>query len=320
MILKCPSCDAKYQIADGAIGASGRNVRCAACGHYWFQKPDGVEEISILEKENSIKVKKESPNSDAKRKIGFAFKNSGESAKAPHQKMRARAHNKIKMSQITAIAAGWFSAFFILFSLGLLMVQNRTMIAKKWPNSASFFAFLGAPVNLYGLEIKNVSLSMGQDTQGPRLLVKASIANISPNAKTVPYLRVTLLDGNKKVISWLVDPKVTVLEKGAKAEFEGIKRNPPGGNLRAEISFSEMPKDVDSHSISAQHIVSEGDLLLKPAENHSLESATDAHGATPTHGEAAPAAVKDEHAAADLHAETKDHEAAKDSHVTAVGR
>jgi predicted Zn finger-like uncharacterized protein len=40
MILTCPSCATQYVVKDGAIPASGRQVRCAACGHSWRQEAD----------------------------------------------------------------------------------------------------------------------------------------------------------------------------------------------------------------------------------------------------------------------------------------
>jgi len=39
MLLVCPSCNSRYVVPDAAIGASGRQVRCANCKHSWHQNP-----------------------------------------------------------------------------------------------------------------------------------------------------------------------------------------------------------------------------------------------------------------------------------------
>lgn len=41
MRLTCPNCNAQYEIDDGLIPATGRDVQCSNCGHAWFQNPPG---------------------------------------------------------------------------------------------------------------------------------------------------------------------------------------------------------------------------------------------------------------------------------------
>src|SRR5579871_1662687 len=39
MIVTCTSCSKRYLVDARALGASGRNVRCAGCGNTWFLAP-----------------------------------------------------------------------------------------------------------------------------------------------------------------------------------------------------------------------------------------------------------------------------------------
>ena len=43
MILTCPSCSTRYQADSARFVSPGRNVRCAKCGHVWFQTAPDVE-------------------------------------------------------------------------------------------------------------------------------------------------------------------------------------------------------------------------------------------------------------------------------------
>lgn len=39
MLISCSSCNSKYLINSADIKPNGRNVKCARCGHKWFQEP-----------------------------------------------------------------------------------------------------------------------------------------------------------------------------------------------------------------------------------------------------------------------------------------
>jgi len=39
MLISCPNCDTNFSVPDSALGAKGRTLKCAKCGHKWFQSP-----------------------------------------------------------------------------------------------------------------------------------------------------------------------------------------------------------------------------------------------------------------------------------------
>lgn len=38
MLIECPRCTARYEVADGLIGPAGKSVRCAKCGNVWLAR------------------------------------------------------------------------------------------------------------------------------------------------------------------------------------------------------------------------------------------------------------------------------------------
>lgn len=277
MILTCPACSAKYKLADTAIPAQGRKVRCAACGHSWHQEAAaevrlaGGESGAGAEPVAAATATAEAAKPGAggedivlerrgrkdRRKLSLAalwpFKRKGEAGErrqAPRRKQpppvavaaRQKVHGRIHLAHRLAAATAW------LVTLGLgaggawAGIHYRADVVKAWPQSASLYAFIGLPANLYGIDFGRIQVRDGVDARGPRIVVGGVLRSVARERVAVPYLKVTLVgsDGKEKA-SWMVDPGITVLEPGQLHPFETVRRNPPMGELTAVIAFAEPP-------------------------------------------------------------------------------
>ena len=261
MLLECPKCQAKYNIADTAIPESGRNVRCAACGHFWRQLPENAAPLATTSNQDNSEERMQFSADDTKdgAKTGrFGRKSQAKTDEPPreaHKMVRDNIFSRAKFLYYGSIFSAWFLAVAIIVGVILYGVANREDIVKKWPNSASFFALLGARANTYGMEITKVQVKAGQDAQGERLVIAGLIKSTSHVAKPVPYIRITLVDKhNKQVASWLADPGITIITPMAQQPFESIKRPIPKGDLRAIVTFNDPPKDLpNGQAIASQN-------------------------------------------------------------------
>lgn len=232
MLLICPSCSTKYNVADSAIPAKGRTVRCAACGHSWTQLPDPA--LQPAGAEDAVPAPAGPPPGQPERRA--------RPRPAAHTAVRAKAHNRIRAGQLAAAVVPWAVAAAVLGTLGLTAVSHRTDIVRAWPKSAGAFALIGQPANLYGIDIAQVQARAGIDTKGPRVIVGGVVRSVSRKPEPVPWLQVALVDskGVEKT-RWLVDPGVTVLQPGAFHAFETARSNPPRGSVKAVVTFGEPP-------------------------------------------------------------------------------
>src|SRR5580692_4374952 len=66
MILTCPECATGYFVQDDQVQASGRTVRCAACGHRWTAHPERPLELVAADQGGALaKESADTPSSEA---------------------------------------------------------------------------------------------------------------------------------------------------------------------------------------------------------------------------------------------------------------
>jgi hypothetical protein len=160
----------------------------------------------------------------------------------PHARMRKKAHDKIALGNRLAAGVPWALAASLAIAGVVTAINYRTDIVRAWPKSASAFAAIGKPANLYGIDIRGIQARAGADTKGPRVVVAGVLASVSRKPEPVAYLKVSLVDAKgMEKLSWMVDPGITVLQPGKTHVFETARSNPVRGDLKALVVFAEPP-------------------------------------------------------------------------------
>ena len=243
MILTCPSCRTRYQTDSARIVAPGRNVRCAKCGHVWFQAaaiPDAeVEPEAIIGPAAPPLGSSAAPAVEAVAPEGSsanlgAGPVSEDSISTPARRSR---HSR---GAAFAQSAGWAALIFFIAGIGWASVQYRQAIAGLWPRSASLYAAVGLPVNIRGIELTNISYQQEYEDGQPVLSVTGKVVNISNRELPVPEIRVVLLDDAKhELYHWNFDAGIPTLKPGGESTFVTRLSSPPPEARNLNVRFAE---------------------------------------------------------------------------------
>jgi predicted Zn finger-like uncharacterized protein len=209
MIITCPSCRTRFQIAPASLGSAGRTVRCSSCSERWFVEPFA--------------------EAAAAPPLGIA----------PIELPAAPAAVQAK-AQRNGARAGWLVASLVAL-LVVAAVAGRNEIAARLPTTVPLYQLLGLPLELpLGMEFRELSSVQRVDAGQPVLVVTGEIANVSGQPRDVPPIRVALLDAEQRELDFgLFDPPQPALGPGAQARFEVQLGAPPPEASNFTVSFGE---------------------------------------------------------------------------------
>jgi predicted Zn finger-like uncharacterized protein len=218
MLLTCPQCSAKYNVTDGAIPSSGRTVRCAACGNSWRAMPAGA--IGYTASTQKAPSAAETKKAGLLAKLGLGSKKAKPGKLEPHEVARKKALDQIKTTNRLAAGIPWAISLSLLIGALASAAIYRSDIVRVWPKSASAFAAVGLPANLYGVDIRDITITSSADTKGPKIEVKGLLQSVSRTSEFIPYLKVSLVDAKGlERLSWMVDPGIESLAPGKAHPF-----------------------------------------------------------------------------------------------------
>jgi predicted Zn finger-like uncharacterized protein len=248
MILTCPNCATRYQ-TDASIAAPGRNVRCAKCGQVWFQSPPEPEPEPALESE--LEMTESMATSDAPEVAHHAHEAAVEESPAyshdpreAERQARYEAHRQRaepgtdKPRPGFAKVAGWIVLIVIIIAIIFAIISYRQSIALMWPQTSSMYATIGLPVNVLGLDLRDVTPAQTFDAGQPQLEVSGRVVNVAKHRIPVPHVRVALYDGEQREIyRWTFDSGVGTLAPGAGGGFTTRLASPPREAKNVSVRF-----------------------------------------------------------------------------------
>ena len=236
MILTCPECATRYFVDDARIAATGREVRCAACGNRWTAK----REDAPLELDSTPEIG--AAANDAARAAGKSDSSTTAASDLPADELPkvyrqlAQTRAKEREAATTGVVwAGLAGGFVVLIGATVLLRQD---IAQIFPRTAGAYAMAGLPVNLVGLTIENQHAQPMLKDGHAGLTVSGALRNIRAQPVVAPPLKISLLaPGGRVVATQIADPDGARIPPGASRHFSVDVLDPPVSATNVEIAF-----------------------------------------------------------------------------------
>jgi predicted Zn finger-like uncharacterized protein len=267
MLLTCPSCETSFRVKPDALRPAGRTVRCARCHTSWFAAPEGVEREPAMAEAPALEAASPSlPAIPANDPVSDPVQNpvswrepTAEGEPAPplvpddFRPMMAAlsegaAETESKPARRTlpprpaprkasrkGLGVAAFAAAAALIVAG---IAARATVVRVIPDLAGLYAAVGLPVNLRGLEFRDVHTSSETQDGIAVLVIEGEVANVAKHAVEVPRVRLAVLGtGGQELYSWTALLPRSTLSEDEIVSFRSRLASPPPEGREVLVRF-----------------------------------------------------------------------------------
>jgi len=234
MQINCPTCAASYDVPDGAIGPSGRKVRCRACGTSWHEAPPAPAAVAppgAMPAAAALPVEQPAvPEVAATAPAAAAMVDPAEPVMpdpiAVETEIVARQRRR---------RGPWLLLVLVVLVAILGVVAASLAFGPR--EVAAKFGLTDARVPL-GIAISREP-DWRQIADGSQLFaVSGRIWNPTHEPQSVPDIRAELKDAQGRVVyAWTITRPVPTLAPGASIDFDGAAVDVPPTSNKVEVSF-----------------------------------------------------------------------------------
>jgi predicted Zn finger-like uncharacterized protein len=242
MILICPACDTRYVVPDGAVGTSGRQVRCAKCKNSWFQEPAPVRPAETNPAAAPPKARPKVEATPASEPVAeeaeiprHGFR-PGTFEEAPHQEetrnydafaheppFRARRNPAKLWTALAGLAA--------LLMIGAIFALSYFDV----PGAGTRQATASSLIIQATRDPDRTKLESGNEL----LTVYGRVLNSGEKQQRVPPIKAELVDAQGRVVyAWSISAPVAELAPGKSTNFNSAVVDVPRGARRLRLDFS----------------------------------------------------------------------------------
>ena len=237
MIVSCPACATRFSLDASLLGPSGRNVRCAKCGHRWKQEPPPpVEPLPPVELEAT--PVEDTPAGMAP---GLAALLSGrEQQQKPASQVVVPPKLKPAQPKRKIGLWPWILLLGILVGLAVAAYFFQGPIARMFPAAQSIYDLLGAGESDAArvLQIGNLK----SEQRSGFLSVRGDVFNPSDYPLKVPPLRLTAQDEHGAPLgdAFMFRTKESEIAPGETITFRIPFEAPPKGMMGFSVTFGRV--------------------------------------------------------------------------------
>jgi hypothetical protein len=137
------------------------------------------------------------------------------------------------------IQVGWLALTGFVALLAVVLTVFPTSVMAAWPATQRLYALFGVnaigPGDWFTLHINTST----ETTDGQKsLMVSGEIANVTNETRSVPKLRVNLLDASSKVVkTWDLQPTIEPLKPGQSVPFQTTVVAPPEDTASVNVTW-----------------------------------------------------------------------------------
>jgi predicted Zn finger-like uncharacterized protein len=119
-----------------------------------------------------------------------------------------------------------------------IIVGWRDDFVRAMPQTASFYAWFGLPVNVHGLDFDSLGTTTEQHEGVPILVITGNIINVAGKTEIVPHLRFAVRNAaRQEIYSWTADPPRQMLPPGHGVAFHTRLASPPPDSHDVLVRF-----------------------------------------------------------------------------------